>query len=496
MEFNSELPNIRKITESGRKEKEKSGYEVIVENNNVFNIENSELYTWHPVWKIKDKIIVANRECDEIRIYNGSEKDDDMLLYFWQKGLEAYHWQDAEHGALIKEFEDNLYKNSHTINSADFKFIKDFNENDKRLLNKVFNYKVFLNDFKLSFQSKDLSLDEIVSFLRYCEKLKLNDFNENFLKPTLDQKNNMHDVTNMASYFRAFLSIEHGGQDMALRIMYLAEILPQETAKKIFEKYTEIVNETENVASYVEENTNTKDTENLKQIITETLLRKGKDLLAEYGDKVAVCKDEDCSSVAKELEEKLKLFKVSTLTFGATVKELVKRGEFNLEDFKAISLEETSSDNISDTDKTSMSAIAFENNRQYPDELAQYWYGTAKEAIEGKNSNEKFIIVRHQKDIASFMRVQENADGTYYGASFNVNPFVKGSRIGTELLKKVIEEYSQKGDFYADVWADNPMLQNYIKDFGFEIIGEEENYKNTGTKVIKIVKKKQENKNT
>lgn len=277
---------------------------------------------------------------------------------------------------------------------------------------------------------------------------------------------------------------------MALKIRSLAEILPQETAKKIFEKYTEIVDDTENVASYVEENTNTEDTENLKQIIIETLLHKGKDLLAEYGDKVAVCKDEDCSGVAKELEEKLNLFQVSTLIFGATVKELVKKGEFNLEDFKAISLEETSSDDISDTDKKSMRAIAFENTRQYPDELAQYWYGTAKDAIEGKNSNEKFIIVRHKKDIASFMRVQENADGTYYGASFNVNPFIKGSRIGTELLKKVIEEYSQKGDFYADVYENNPMLNNYIDQFGFEVVGRQENYQNTGVNIVKIVKRK------
>lgn len=101
-------------------------------------------------------------------------------------------------------------------------------------------------------------------------------------------------------------------------------------------------------------------------------------------------------------------------------------------------------------------------------------------------------MVRFKEDIAGFMRVKDIDSTTVYGASFNINPSIKGSRIGTELLKEVIREYSETKDFTADVYEKNPMLDIYTKDFGFEIVGTTENYHNTGTTVLQIVKRKKE----
>ena len=76
-----------------------------------------------------------------------------------------------------------------------------------------------------------------------------------------------------------------------------------------------------------------------------------------------------------------------------------------------------------------------------------------------------------------------------------MNPLLQGSRIGTEFMKKVINQFTETGDFNAEVWSENPMLKNYIEKFGFEENGEIENYHDTGTTIKKITRRKQVNQN-
>jgi N-acetylglutamate synthase-like GNAT family acetyltransferase len=83
------------------------------------------------------------------------------------------------------------------------------------------------------------------------------------------------------------------------------------------------------------------------------------------------------------------------------------------------------------------------------------------------------------------MRVIDRGD-SWYGASFNVNPTIQGSRVGSELLKKVIADMGSEKPFVADVYAKNPMLQNYLDTFGFQITKTTEDYHGTGTTVHQI----------
>jgi ribosomal protein S18 acetylase RimI-like enzyme len=469
---------------------------------NIFKSENLDKYYGDGAIKqCKDKVLVTLGHNKSVKILNDLENDNELLnIYKEEEEKHTFSFADEKYWERLNSLNEILYnEKSHEISQKDFQFVKDFSERDTFLLNQVFGNYDYLQKYLPEKLFKDKSLDAIVFFLRYCDSLDKDYFSS--IAPTSYKYGSLHaenssNRTHLFECIEAFLSLAEGDQEISNKIILLINNLQKKTAEKLFAKYGEIVDEANNVANYVSENIKGENNQDLNNTISETLLMKGKNLLSEYGDKVKVCKKEDCASVAKELEERLKSIQASTLTFGATVKELVKRGEFNMEEFKNLSLEETTSDNIEEKDKKSMNAIAYENTRQYPDRLAEYWYGTAKEALDKKKENEEFIIVRHKSDIASFMRVQENPDGSYYGASFNVNPFIKGSRIGTELLKKVIDDYTKKGDFTAEVWADNPMLQTYIKDFGFEIDGEIDNYHDTGVKVVKIIKRKQENKNT
>lgn len=127
-----------------------------------------------------------------------------------------------------------------------------------------------------------------------------------------------------------------------------------------------------------------------------------------------------------------------------------------------------------------------ENTEQYPEGLREYWRGTLRDGIEKENSSQMFVSVKYDDTVVTTMRVIEQEDGSWYGASFNVNPTVMGSRIGTELLKEVIKELAQEKDFVADCYAENPMLKTYIEKFGFQITDTYENYHGTGAKVYQI----------
>jgi hypothetical protein len=89
------------------------------------------------------------------------------------------------------------------------------------------------------------------------------------------------------------------------------------------------------------------------------------------------------------------------------------------------------------------------------------------------------------------MRVEVRSPERVYGASFNINPNMQGSRLGTELLRKVINEYASSADFTADVYEGNPMLSVYTKSFGFEIEGTVENYHDTGATILNIIRRKE-----
>jgi len=133
-----------------------------------------------------------------------------------------------------------------------------------------------------------------------------------------------------------------------------------------------------------------------------------------------------------------------------------------------------------------ISTMHRENTKQYPEGLREYWRGTLRDGLLNENPAQLVVSVKYKGDVIAVMRVIEREDGSWYGASFNVNPTVKGSRIGTELLKKVIDDLAKDKPFVADCYAENPMLDTYINKFGFKISNTIDNYHDTGATVHEI----------
>ncbi len=293
---------------------------------------------------------------------------------------------------------------------------------------------------------------------------------------------------------RTFLSLETGGKDMGKKILTLSEKIPRGSVEILFKKYGDILNEVNNITDYLENSLDKIKSPEILSQIKEQLLIKGKNLIENFADNANKCSDFECVEIGQIIEKKLLDIKSSTILLASIVKTLVENNEFNLDEFKDIEISydrsKLSSKNISD-----IYMMVEENTKQYPEKLREYWRGTAINGLQNPAPDEMLIYVKNKEDILSFMRVTPQPDGSFYGGSFNMNPLLQGSRIGTEFMKKVINQFTETGDFNAEVWSENPMLKNYIEKFGFEENGEIENYHDTGTTIKKITRRKQVNQN-
>lgn len=278
--------------------------------------------------------------------------------------------------------------------------------------------------------------------------------------------------------FRTFLSLEHGGKEMGDKILALGEKLPPEFAEKLFIKYSEIVDEVGNIGDFLLKSLKEKPSTLLVEETKNHLLKKGKNLLVEYADKAEICKKEECEALGRELEKRLLNIKSSLFLLASACNSLAKEGLLKIEDLADTDLDVVNE--VDDASKKEVKRIFVENRPNYPENLLKEVVAEFEEAVDSPKENQTFYILRTRGEIVAFMRLDEMPDGSIYGASFNVRTELRGSSIGAEWLKKIIEEKSAEKVFKIICYKDNPMFEKYKKNFGFEVSGEIADYKNTG----------------
>ncbi len=281
---------------------------------------------------------------------------------------------------------------------------------------------------------------------------------------------------------QSFLALAHGDEQTGKHILTISEKLPKPAVEKIFSTYAAIVEAVDGVTEILQDQPDST-LERIKDVKLH-LYTQGVRLLREYGAAAKECVDETCQDIGRELAQRLALAKSSVFAMGAVTRQLVKEESFDFEKFSQLELvQETPplSDNFAEQIRTMHQS----NTEQYPEKLKEYWRGTLAEALASENPEQKFVYVKMGEDVLAVMRVIDDG-GAWYGASFNVNPTIQGSRVGSELLKKVIADMGSQKPFVADVYAENPMLQNYLDTFGFEITKTTEDYHGTGATVHEI----------
>ena len=417
----------------------------------------------------------------------GKKERVDYLLNKVETLVLGENWDSEEmlkgEGELFKCYEE-LESLFDKFSSEDISIIgakKDINETEEQ---NIKDYSIFLNEkvqlvFKKEFglPLSELSLQEQLALIGYFK----NSTNENVaIKKDFAKKYGINGL-------RTFLSIEQEkkGENMGDKILALGEKLPEKSAKILFKTYSEIVDAIEEVDEIFSKKLGEKASPEMIHKVKESLLFAGKDLLDRYAGKASVCEGEDCKKLGKDLAERLSLAKTTTFAFSYVCKILVERGEFNFNDFEKVKLSYDKSP-LPEKKQEKIMAMHQENTKQYPEKIKNLWRGTMKDGLSKENPDQLIVSVSYDDEELSVMRVIKQEDGSWYGASFNVNPTVQGSRVGTELQKRVMEDLARDKPFVADCWSKNPMLENYLNKFGFKITKEIENYHDTGELVYEI----------
>jgi ribosomal protein S18 acetylase RimI-like enzyme len=276
---------------------------------------------------------------------------------------------------------------------------------------------------------------------------------------------------------RTFLSLEHD-KNNGERIVKLGEKLEPEAAKEIFKKYGEIVGAAEKAGDYVKENFGGASPGEIDKV-TENLLRRGKDLLAQFAEPVGKNKNLPGPEVYRQLEG----IKTDILLFANTFKIVSAERPLEFSEIKGVELESKDSSELTMEDKAAMKKIFIDNRPGYPPELLAKVLADFEAALAG--GGKKFYFLRQNQEIISFVRFDQIAADRLYLGSFNVQPEAKDQRIGGALLEATLAKEAKDKAVELVVYEKNPILNYYLKN-GFQAVEEIADYHGTGQKFLRL----------
>ena len=432
----------------------------------------------------RNEIVGTNKKIDE-NLY--SKQLDDNLVGILEKIpnkttrlLYVFNGLNKEEYEEKKQKVDELFIHQNKIPKKEKESTEEYAERISRLSD--FNY--VMNSFRKFFSEIQIGVHK----LSWAEQLSI----ANFL---LDQKNDdtlksfakEHKINGL----RTFLSIEQGGKPMGDKILELGEKLPKDVAGEVFKKYGEIIDSTNSITQMIQERFSAHEDPQIISKISESLMKKGKDLLLESSEMLKMCTGVDCTDVSKKLLEDLNNFSQDNVLLGSVFKTLSKEKTLKLEDVKDVKIEKLTDPKELEKYHKKMVKVFEQNRKDYPDELLKESLEEFEQILKNPDGSE-FYILKNKEDILGYMRFEDLPNGNVYFGSYNGTSDTRGLALNGVFLKELLDEKSKKGNVEAVVFEKNPIKDVYIKNYGFEVVGEIENYKGTGQKFSKILLKKRE----
>ena len=270
---------------------------------------------------------------------------------------------------------------------------------------------------------------------------------------------------------------------MGEKILTLGEKLDPAKAELVFARFQEIISQadqdTTEITSLTEDPLSTREVEEVKF----NLLRQGRNLLADCANKVERSTELD----EKEILSQLSRFSAELTLTASVYKTLSRSRKLRPEDIKGVSFEIRPAHEISNNAEIEAMIDIYREN------FAPFFVASPRfeeDIINGFrakfNTSSKTTLMRYQKNnqLLAFLRIDDIDENTKYFGSFNAGP--KGSSIGLALLRTMIERVG--GEYAIEVYvvkSETEKLKMYQK-YGFEVVGEELNYHDTGIDLLKI----------
>ncbi len=284
---------------------------------------------------------------------------------------------------------------------------------------------------------------------------------------------------------KTFLSCEYN-LEYGREILNIGEKLSFENASLIFAKYNEISNVAEkNVDVLASDYLKEKDkniTKDQYEKITASLLRKSKDLLLDFSQKIS---DKEKQIDERVLMDDLEKSKTEIILLAAALKNGIKLEQ--LEGWEISILE-----NPSENQQAQMIGIEEQNWNQIgkiKDEVVASFQAAFKD-----EQKRKWYVAEFEKKVASFMVFTQTKQGKLYFGSFNVDFEARGLGVGNVMMERAVAEEAKENILEATVSPRIPAGTAYVErmDLGFVINGITD-YHQTGEPLFCIEADKQKN---
>jgi hypothetical protein len=342
------------------------------------------------------------------------------------------------------------------------------NLGDNKYVEIFANYRSLMNletrrniDVEFGIKLSDFSVREQVQFVNFLSAKSEKEviMVKNFLNQGAGKKNRL----------KAFLSLEFG-QDLSENLFAISKSIEPEHANLIFAKYAEIAD-----LAYVAEQevmSLVKDKEKGKKIdprkISQDLLKRGKDILAMFAEKIKIAVKKGEKIPVDEILSDLEDYKQDLVFHAAGVKEGKKNG-LEYEDFIGAQFKVLTAREVFENEKLAFQMRTMQQknwkheNQKFQGSLAE---GLDKKIKEG-GDDVLFFVFEHNDKLTSFCRIDKSG---YFGS---LNAKMKGSALGWGISEAAFKIWGKDLEAHSDPF-DPRATPVYIEKDGFVAIGTEE----------------------
>lgn len=335
----------------------------------------------------------------------------------------------------------------------------------------------YIND-RLKIKIEDLLLREQIHLLQFLCNSDEVKFNR--IQKVLDGKKENQNI----DFLRSFLSLS-GDIKMGDKILALGEKLPEEVARKVFEKYGEIIDNVNNITDFAKNNF-TKEIETNPELIKKiesTLYERGKFLLSDMYNEIF-----DKNEINyKEAEKDLERINANTIATLAIFKQAVKNGEIlPVESIEGALFAKEEARDIEESSQKEMSELYDKNYRDYKDQKffskVKDYFSTAfiPESNKGKNY---FYTFKKDNHIRAFVRFEKQEDSSLYASALNVDDASKNFGLGEAMMDEALSREAKENILHATCLTDRPSNMRYFEK-GFISKGLEKNENTTQFKLV------------
>ena len=367
------------------------------------------------------------------------------------------------------------------------------NMSDEEYKKMVLTYKTLIelpmrekieNEFDIELNS--FNIREQVQFVNFLSSKSVKEVEE--VKKFLNQG---QDVEVKNNRIKAFLSLELG-EKMGEKILNIGEKLEDsKNADAIFAKYVEIISLTEKSKEELENLfKNRKDISDEEiEKVTQNLISKAGQILIDFSDKIGKGEKTDKGDILNELEK----YKAD-LILTASVYKGINKENVNFEDLEEVELEKKNANDLSDEEIEQMKDI-YARNYKYNPEFQKAILDNFDNILKESENKTEIYFYKDNDKIVAFSRFDVIDEGKKYFGSFNVDPVLNSSSIGSSLMEASLEKESVNNEIEADCIPETLISSKYIGGgCGFVVKKINTDYKNTGVALFNIEKRKENKK--